>query len=102
MNKKLNELLLAQGRLSIMAFLLQVQEADFVNIQTITSISSGNLSIQLNKLKKAGYIEVNKQFKGNYPQTICKITKKGIEALTDFFEVIDSYKQPLRKETDGA
>ncbi len=97
MYKKLNPILLNQARLSIMALLIHEMEADFSLIQRKTTVSAGNLSIQLNKLKKAGYLEITKQFKGNYPQTTCKISKKGMEAVTEFFESMESYKT-IQKE----
>jgi DNA-binding PadR family transcriptional regulator len=68
-------------------------EAEFNTVKDKTALSVGNLSIQLNKLKKEGYIEIQKGFKGNYPLTICKITEKGIKAVDDFFSVLESYRQ---------
>jgi hypothetical protein len=51
-----------------------VKEAEFTFLKEKTNATAGNLSVQIQKLKEAGYIEVIKQFKDNYPQTICKIT----------------------------
>jgi hypothetical protein len=50
--------------------------------------------VQLNKLKEAGYIEVTKQFKDNYPLTLCKISKKGIDAFEEYVNALQSYMQP--------
>jgi DNA-binding PadR family transcriptional regulator len=50
--------------------------------------------VQINKLKEAGYIEVTKQFSNNYPQTICKITKKGIESFESYVNALQSYMNP--------
>jgi DNA-binding PadR family transcriptional regulator len=50
--------------------------------------------VQINKLKDAGYIDVIKQFNNNYPQTICKITPKGIEAFEAYVNALKSYMNP--------
>ena len=47
--------------------------------------------MQVQKLKDAGYIEVAKQFKDNYPQTTCKITKEGIKAFELYVKNLQSY-----------
>ncbi|MEI8053702.1 MAG: transcriptional regulator [Bacteroidota bacterium] len=78
-----------------MSFLKRNQQADFKIIKEQTGISAGNLSIQLNNLKNAAYIEIVKQFKGNYPLTICRITSLGSNAVEDFFKAIKAYEQIL-------
>ena len=88
----LDSLLLSQPRLSIMCFLQTSREADFLLIREKTNISAGNLSIQLNKLKKAGYLEIVKKFKGNYPHTICRITSIGDKSVEDFFSALATYR----------
>ncbi|MGI8636610.1 MAG: transcriptional regulator, partial [Segetibacter sp.] len=50
-------------------------------------------SVQVQKLKEAGYIEVNKPFKNNYPQTTCKVTPKGIEAFENYVKALQEYLQ---------
>ncbi|MDP9230094.1 MAG: transcriptional regulator, partial [Bacteroidota bacterium] len=52
---------------------------------------AGNLSVQIQKLKDAGYIDVSKQFKDNYPQTLCKITPAGISAFEEYVKNLRSY-----------
>ena len=93
MFQKLDPLLLSQPRLSIICFLRKNQEADFKTLKDKFGLSVGNLSIQLNKLKKEGFIDIVKQFKGNYPLTICKITENGNKAVADFFTAIKTYEQ---------
>ena len=57
-----------------MSILLGVEEADFVFIREQTGASAGNLSVQIDKLQKAGYITVEKTFRGKMPRTLCRIT----------------------------
>jgi hypothetical protein len=47
--------------------------------------------VQISKLKEAGYVDVVKQFKDNYPQTICKITPQGIEAFETYVKALQTY-----------
>lgn len=94
MFKELNPILHSQLRLAIMSILISVEEAEFTYLKEKTGATSGNLSVQVDKLKKAGYITVSKSFKNNYPLTICAKTNKGIEA---FEEYVQSLKTYLRK-----
>ena len=91
MFKELNPLLHSQLRLAVMSILIETQTAEFTLIKKETKATAGNLSVQVNKLKDAGYITVEKKFKGNYPQTLCTITEQGITAFEDYVEAIKSY-----------
>lgn len=76
-----------------MSLLISVKEAEFTFIKEKTNSTAGNLSVQLNKLKDAGYVEITKQFKDNYPQTLCKITPKGIDAFEQYVKDLQQYLQ---------
>jgi DNA-binding transcriptional ArsR family regulator len=91
MFKDLDPILHSQLRLAAISLLISVKEAEFTFIKEKTNATAGNLSVQINKLKDAGYIEVTKQFKDNYPQTICKITHKGIKAFELYVKNLQSY-----------
>ena len=92
--KELDPILHSQLRLAVMSLLISVKEAEFTFIKEKTNATAGNLSVQLNKLKDAGYIDVTKQFKDNYPLTICRISKKGIDAFEDYVKALQSYMKP--------
>ena len=91
MFKQLDPLLHSQLRLAIVSLLISVQEAEFTFLKEKTGATAGNISVQLNKLKDAGYINITKQFKDNYPQTLCKITPVGIEAFEKYVKALQSY-----------
>jgi DNA-binding MarR family transcriptional regulator len=74
-----------------MSLLISVKEAEFTFLKEKTNSTAGNLSVQIQKLKEAGYIDVIKQFKDNYPQTICKITKQGIKAFEEYVQNLQTY-----------
>ena len=91
MFKELNPLLHSELRLGVMSILISVEEADFVYLKQETKATAGNLSVQIDKLNKAGYIEVTKTFKGKMPCTLCRITPKGIEAFDEYLESLKTY-----------
>ena len=97
MFKELDPILHSQLRLAVISLLISVKEAEFTFLKEKTNSTAGNLSVQINKLKDAGYIEVTKQFSNNYPQTICKITTKGIDAFEDYVKALQSYMNPNGK-----
>ncbi len=94
MFKELDPILHSQLRLAVMSLLISVKEAEFTFLREKANATAGNLSVQINKLKEAGYIDVIKQFKKNYPQTICKITKKGTDAFELYVIALQSYMNP--------
>jgi DNA-binding transcriptional ArsR family regulator len=91
MFKALDPLLHNQLRLSIMSILISVDSAEFTFLLEKTGATKGNVSVQINKLKEAGYIHVTKSFRKNYPLTTCKITQVGISAFEKYVEDISEY-----------
>ncbi|MEO6917136.1 MAG: transcriptional regulator [Chitinophagaceae bacterium] len=91
MFKDLDPILHSQLRLGIISLLVSEKEAGFTHLREQTNSTAGNLSVQINKLKEAGYINVVKQFKDNYPQTCCTITPSGIAAFTLYVKNLQSY-----------
>ena len=89
--KNLDPILHSQLRLAAMSLLISVKEAEFTFLKEKTNSTAGNLSVQLQKLKDAGYVEITKQFKNNYPQTLCKITPQGIAAFETYVQALQSY-----------
>jgi DNA-binding MarR family transcriptional regulator len=91
MFKDLDPLLHSQLRLAIISLLISVETAEFTYLKEKTNSTAGNLSVQLDKLNEAGYISVEKAFKGKKPVTTCKITKKGIKAFEDYVNTLKQY-----------
>lgn len=91
MFKDLDPILHSQLRLAVVSLLVSVKEAEFTYIKEQTNSTAGNLSVQIQKLKDAGYIEVEKKFKDNYPQTICRVTKSGVKAFEKYVNDIQQY-----------
>lgn len=93
MFKDLDPLLHNQLRLSIMSILVSVDSAEFIYLLEKTGASRGNLSVQINKLKGADYISVEKSFRKNYPLTTCKITPVGVQAFEKYVDALSGYIQ---------
>jgi len=95
--KDLDPVLHSQLRLAIVSLLMGVESADFSFLQEKTGATSGNLSIQISKLKEAGYIEVTKKFKNNYPQTSCRITPLGRQKFAEYVKALKEYLNVEKK-----
>ena len=81
----------SQLRLAVVSLLLSVEEADFSYLQDQTQATSGNLSVQIDKLSEAGYIEVRKEIIGKKPRTSCRLTDKGRDALNEYVSTLKEY-----------
>ncbi len=88
---KLDPLLHSELRLAVMSLLAGVDEADFTYLKEQTGATSGNLSVQIDKLSEAGYISVEKGFKGKMPRTTCRITPVGTEAFRSYVKALKKY-----------
>ena len=88
---KLDPLLHSELRLAVMSVLAGVEEADFSYLKNQTGATSGNLSVQIDKLTAAGYITVEKGFKGKMPRTACRITPAGQEAFSNYVDALKEY-----------
>lgn len=93
--KELDPLLHSQLRLAVMSILLTVEEADFVYLKTETGATAGNMSVQIDKLAAAGYIETTKDSTKAKPRTVCRMTEKGREAMRVYVESLKSYFEGL-------
>jgi len=92
---KLDRMIHDPTRLLILSFLYPVAKLDYLYLQKTLRLTTGNLSGQLQKLEKAGFVAIEKGFKGKYPITVCGMTKKGRET----FEL---YAQMLKKISKAA
>jgi DNA-binding MarR family transcriptional regulator len=80
----LDRLVHEPARLSVMALLYVVESADFTFLMNQTGLTWGNLSTHLTKLEEAGYLEVEKSFKGRRPNTNLRLTAQGRVAFSEY------------------
>lgn len=87
----------APVRLAILSILISIENADFTFLKKATETTDGNLNTHLWKLEEAGYITIEKRFKGKKPQTNCAITKKGRKAFQQYLEQLEQF---LRRQKE--
>jgi DNA-binding transcriptional ArsR family regulator len=85
---QIDRLIHEPARLMVVALLAAVKEADFQYLHQTTGLSKGNLSVHLSKLEEAGYIAIEKTFRGKYPLTVCRLTERGRAELDRYRKVI--------------
>jgi DNA-binding transcriptional ArsR family regulator len=77
------------ARLLIVALLAGVKEADFLWVLRESALTKGNLSSHLAKLEEAGYVELEKTYKGKIPLTLLRLTRQGRAALETYKKSLD-------------
>jgi len=88
---ELDRLIHEPARLLIVTILSTVESADFLFLQRETELTKGNLSAHLRKLEDAGYVKIQKTFKGKLPLTVCKLTAVGTKAVTEYRQQLQSF-----------
>lgn len=87
----LDRLIHEPARLLIVTILSATASADFLFLQRETGLTKGNLSAHLSKLEEAGYVKIEKTFKGKLPLTVCKLTEVGQKALLQYRRQIQDF-----------
>ena len=79
------------SRSIILAILSAVESADFLYLQRETGLTKGNLSVHLSKLEAAGFIQIEKTYRGKVPLTLCRMTEAGRRAFKIYREQLKSF-----------
>ena len=88
---ELDRLIHEPARLLIVTILASVASADFLFLQRETGLTKGNLSAHLSKLEEAGYVKIEKTFKGKLPLTVCKLTVSGQKSLKTYRQQLQDF-----------
>lgn len=80
----LDRLVHEPARLAVIALLYVIESADFTFVMNQTGLTWGNLSAHMSKLEEAGYLEVEKSFKGRRPNTNLRLTPQGRAAFQKY------------------
>lgn len=89
----IDQVIHAPARLMVLTYLYVVESADYVFLMRLTGLTWGNLSTHLARLEEAGYIIIEKGFRGKKPHTIIRLSKLGRTAFRD-------YKRSMQKVLD--
>jgi len=95
---ELDPIIHARLRLAVLSVLISVKEADFNYLKKTIGTTDGNLSVNLSKLEKAGYISIKKSFRGKKPLTTCSITQKGRKAFSEYLKALETYISLKKQE----
>lgn len=90
---ELDRLIHEPARLLIVTILSTVASADFLFLKKETGLTKGNLSAHLSKLEDAGYVKIQKTFKGKLPLTVCKLTAAGTKAVTAYRQQLQDFME---------
>jgi DNA-binding transcriptional ArsR family regulator len=88
---ELDRLIHEPARLLILTILSAAASADFLFLQRETGLTKGNLSAHLSKLEEAGYVKIEKTFKGKLPLTVCRLTATGKKALSQYRQQLQDF-----------
>jgi DNA-binding transcriptional ArsR family regulator len=81
---EIDRLIHEPARLMVLALLFVVESADFIFLMRQTGLTWGNLSSHMSRLEEAGYVEVEKKFKGKKPHTMLHLTEAGRSAFREY------------------
>jgi len=84
------------ARLSVLACLWVVGEADFVFLQRQTGITGGNLSSHIRRLDAEGCVSIRKEFENQRPKTTLSLTKAGREAFEAYIGVLEGMLRTIK------
>ena len=84
----------APARLSVLTYLYVVEGSDFLFLKNMTGLTWGNLSTHLSRLEEAGYVTIEKRFKGKKPYTMIRLTDRGRAAF-------QAYKENMQRVLDN-
>jgi DNA-binding MarR family transcriptional regulator len=84
-------------RWMVLTYLYVVDKADYTFLMNLTGLTWGNLSSHINKMEKAHYVEIEKEFVARKPHTMVKLTKQGRAAFKDYKQQM---QQILNKVSD--
>jgi DNA-binding transcriptional ArsR family regulator len=85
------------SRSIILAILFAVESADFLYLQRETGLTKGNLSVHLSKLEEAGYVSIEKTYRGKIPMTLCRMTKNGRQAFETYRNQLKQFVENTRE-----
>ncbi len=85
------------SRSIILAILAAVESADFLYLQRETGLTKGNLSVHLSKLEEAGYVSIEKTYRGKIPMTLCRLTSEGRCAFEQYRKQLKQFVENTKE-----
>ena len=86
----LDRLIHERARLAILSSLASNEAGlTFNDLKDLCALTDGNLSRQLQMLKEASFVEIEKGTSGNRPQTICRLTRTGRKKFLEYIAELE-------------
>ena len=92
-----NRLIHEPSRSVILAILAAVESADFLYLQRETGLTKGNLSVHLSKLEQAGFVNIEKTYRGKIPLTLCHMTDDGRKAFAAYRKQLKQFVENTKE-----
>jgi len=86
----LDRIIHERARLAILSSLAANENGlTFNDLKDLCALTDGNLSRQLQVLKEADLLEIEKGTSGNRPQTICRLTRAGRKRFLEYIAELE-------------
>ncbi|MBV9217101.1 MAG: transcriptional regulator [Acidobacteria bacterium] len=84
-------------RLGIISALAANEKLSFTELKNLLKTTDGNISVHARKLEDAGYVTLEKSFKGRVPLTEYRITKDGRLALERYLDHMERLINAMKR-----
>ena len=99
----LDRLIHERARLAILSSLAAGEAGlTFNDLKDLCALTDGNLSRQLQVLKDAGFVEIEKGTSGSRPQTICRLTRMGRKKFLEYIAELEKVVSNAAETRDTA
>ena len=99
----LDRLIHERARLAILSSLAAHENGlTFNDLKDLCALTDGNLSRQLQMLKEANFVDVEKGTSGNRPQTICRLTRTGRKRFLEYVAELEKVVSNAAEAAKGA
>ena len=83
-------------RLGIISALAANEKLSFGELKKLLNTTDGNISVHARRLEEAGYVTMQKSFKGRVPLTEYAITKEGKKALERYLNHMEALIKAMK------
>ena len=83
-------------RLGIISALAANEKLSFGDLKKLLNTTDGNISVHARKLEEAGYVTMQKSFKGRVPLTEYSITRDGKKALERYLNHMEALIKAMK------
>jgi DNA-binding MarR family transcriptional regulator len=90
-----------RARLALVAALAVTPELSFNELREMLGLTDGNLSTHARTLEEAGYVRIEKTFRGRRPLTTLRLTLAGRKAFERYLQTLRQIVERGDQARDG-